>query len=98
GTEGLACVAACPVDQVPGATGDICEHRFERVLEVTALGGRPGTRRAASGSRRLDGREPVVQLLEARRDLRPELVHRRVLAGGIEQEGELGGVALEIRP
>jgi len=39
-----------------------------------------------------------METLEPARDLGPELVHRRVLAGRVEKQGELRGVAVEVRP
>ena len=50
--------------------------------------------RAAAG--RLDGDEPLLDALEPRRDLLAELVHRRVEPGRVEEQRELGRVAVEV--
>ena len=72
------------------------EHRLEQVLEVAALGRGPGTLGAAGGRGRLDRDEPLLERLEAVGHLLAELVHRGVEPGRVEQERELGRVAIEV--
>ena len=66
------------------------------VLEVGALGRRSGALGAAGGGGRLDRDEALLEDLEPGRDLLAELVHRRVEPGRVEQQRELGGVAVEV--
>ena len=63
----VAGLAARPVDEVAAAAGELAEHRLEDVLEVAALGGRLGPLRGTRRGRRLDRREPLVELREAAR-------------------------------
>ena len=61
-----------------------------------ALRRRPGALRATGRGCRLDGDETLLEALEPGRDLLAELVHRRVEAGGVEEVGELGRIAIEV--
>ena len=70
--------------------------RAEQVLEVGALGRGPGPLGTPGRGRGLDRHEALLEALEAGRDLLAELVHRRVEAGRVEQDGELRGVAVEV--
>ena len=85
-----------PVEQVAGAAGQVGQHRLEEVLEVAALGRRPGALGATGRRGGLDRDEALLERLEAGRHLLAELVHRRVEPGRIEQERELRGVAVEV--
>ena len=85
-----------PVEQVAGAAGEVGQHRLEQVLEVAALGGRPGSFGAARGRGRLDRDEALLERLEAGGHLLAELVHRGVEPGRVEQRRELRGVAVEV--
>ena len=98
GADDVAGLASGPVEQVALAARDVAEHRLEDVLEVPALRGRPGTLRARARGGGLDRREPVVELGEPLADLLAELVHRRAEPRGVDEQGELGRVAVEIRP
>ena len=75
---------------------EVGEHALEQVLEVGALGRGPGALGATCGGRRLDRDQPLLEPLEAGRDLLAELVHRRVEPGRVEQQGELGRVPVEV--
>ena len=85
-----------PVEEVPGATRDLAEHRLEQLLEVGALGRGPGPLGSPGGGRGLDGDQALLEPLEPGRDLLAELVHRGVQPGRVEQVGELGGIAVEV--
>ena len=85
-----------PVEQVAGAAGQVGEHRFEQVLEVAALGRRSGSLGAASGGGCLDRHQALLERAEPGGHLLAELVHRRVEPGRIQQQRELGGIAVEV--
>ena len=53
-------LGAGPVEEVAGAAGEVGEHRLEEVLEVAALGRRPGPLRATGRGGRLDRDEPLL--------------------------------------
>ena len=85
-----------PVDQVTKTTGGIAEQRLQEVLEVAALRRGPRPLDRAGRCRGLDGREPFVDAFEAAGHLVPELVHRGVLAGRVEEQGQLRRVSVEV--
>ncbi len=91
-------LAAGAVEQVAGAASQVGKHRFEEILEVGPLGRRPGPFGPSGGCRGLDCRQPLVQSVELARDFDPELMHGGVLARGIQEDGELRRVAVEVGP
>ena len=80
----------------PVPRDEVGQHRLEQVLEVAALGRRPGTLGAAGRGGRLDRDQPLLERLEAVGHLLAELVHRGVEPGRVEQDGELGRVTVEV--
>ena len=75
--------ASVPVrsSRSPAPRARSAEHRLEQVLEVAALGRRPGPLGAAGRGGGLDRDEALLERLEAGRHLLAELVHRRVEPG-----------------
>ncbi len=74
GADDVARGRAGSLERICGPTDDLPEHLLEQVLEVGTLGRRFRPLRGARGRCRLDGREPVVELLERGVHLCSELV------------------------
>ena len=86
-------LGAGPVEQVAGAAGEVGEHRLEQVLEVAALGRRPGAFGAAGGGGRLDRDQA---LLERRK---PAVISwRNWCIGELRRVGSSSSASLEASP
>ncbi len=75
---------------------EVRQHRLEEVLEVAALGRRAGALGTTGRGRGLDRDEALLERAEAVGHLLAELVHRGVQPGRVEQDRELGCVAVEV--
>ena len=92
----VAGVVVRPLQQVALDAGELGQACLERILEVGALGGAPGTLLGAGLLARLERGQPLLEGAELTGHLVAELVERRALAGGVQEVGELAGVAVEV--